>query len=560
MRILIFHGYLLRGTGSNVYNAELARALAAAGHDVHLLCQERNPESLEFVDAVGDWNTGALEVSQLGRDRPAGTGSCTVYRPPIADLLPVYVADNYEGFTAKTFDLLTDEELDFYNRRNVMAVQEVSELASPDCALANHMVMGPFVLARGLPEGVPYAVKIHGSAMEYTVRPHPRFLPFAEEGVSKASTVLVGSRHIAERTWDTLRIKDLSSRIFLGPPGVDVERFKPKPAAEAIAALADLADTVYGLPRNGYGPAAASATANLYDRVRTASRTEGTTSYEEIATLISDMHLGYDTAGIDPVAPDALKAISADTESPIVLYVGKLIVSKGVDLLLTAWPIVRQKYPNARLAITGFGAYREGLELFLSALSDGDLTSARWIAAGGRAFEGGPKDSLNYVGAFLDGLEGEQLDEYLSGARGMRDSVYWFGRLEHDVLADLTPAARCQVVPSTFPEAFGMVAAEAAACGVTPISAHHSGLAEVTDQLQVGLSGVASSLLNFDLGPRAVQQLSGRIHGLLGMGYHEYNELSARLADTAREQFSWAGVARDLAAAASGDHSSLRHP
>ena len=28
MRILVFHGYLLRGTGSNIYNANLARALA----------------------------------------------------------------------------------------------------------------------------------------------------------------------------------------------------------------------------------------------------------------------------------------------------------------------------------------------------------------------------------------------------------------------------------------------------------------------------------------------------------------------------------------------------
>jgi glycosyltransferase involved in cell wall biosynthesis len=272
------------------------------------------------------------------------------------------------------------------------------------------------------------------------------------------------------------------------------------------------------------------------------------------------MHLGYETSGIDPSAPDALKALSADPESPIVLYVGKLIVSKGVDLLLTAWPVVRQKHPNARLAITGFGAYREGLELFLSALSDGDLTSARWIASGGRAFEGGPADSLNYVETFLNGLEGDKLDEYVAAAQGMRDSVYWFGRFEHDVLSGLTPAARCQVVPSTFPEAFGMVAAEAAACGVPPISANHSGLKEVTEQLQVGMSGVASTLFSFELGNQAVPQLAMRLQGMLGMGYHEYNEVSARLADTARERFSWAGVARDLAAAASGDHSSLRKP
>ena len=41
MRILIFHGYLLRGTGSNIYNANLARALAGLGHEVHLFCQDR---------------------------------------------------------------------------------------------------------------------------------------------------------------------------------------------------------------------------------------------------------------------------------------------------------------------------------------------------------------------------------------------------------------------------------------------------------------------------------------------------------------------------------------
>ena len=41
MRVLIFHGYMLRGTGSNIYNANLARALARLGHEVHLLCQDR---------------------------------------------------------------------------------------------------------------------------------------------------------------------------------------------------------------------------------------------------------------------------------------------------------------------------------------------------------------------------------------------------------------------------------------------------------------------------------------------------------------------------------------
>ena len=74
-------------------------------------------------------------------------------------------------------------------------------------------------------------------------------------------------------------------------------------------------------------------------------------------------------------------------------------------------------------------------------------------------------------------------------ARGLGERVVFTGRLDHDELAELLPACEALVVPSTFPEAFGMVAAEAAACGVLPISAAHSGLAEVSGALARGGPG-----------------------------------------------------------------------
>src|ERR671921_1516816 len=115
MRILIFHGYLLRGTGSNIYNANLVRTLAALGHEVHLLCQDRDYE-------------------------PPGVsppGSVTVHFPDIGRVLPVYVADEYEGFDAKPFEQLTEAELEHYIEANVEAVRAVP---TPDLALANHLV------------------------------------------------------------------------------------------------------------------------------------------------------------------------------------------------------------------------------------------------------------------------------------------------------------------------------------------------------------------------------------------------------------------------------------
>ena len=86
MRTLIFHGYLLRGTGSNIYNASLARALVRLGHEVHLFCQDRHAAELDFVDAVGTWDGGSLTI-----EAPNAPAHCTAYLPDIGRTLPVYV-------------------------------------------------------------------------------------------------------------------------------------------------------------------------------------------------------------------------------------------------------------------------------------------------------------------------------------------------------------------------------------------------------------------------------------------------------------------------------------
>src|SRR3954453_12143617 len=236
MRVLIFHGYLLKGTGSNVYNAELGAALVRAGHELHLLSQDRDPFALDWVDAAGDWEAGELAVTV-----PREPLRATVYRPDIGGLLPLYVADRYEGTEARPFPELSQEELARYIERNVAAVREVAARAGVELALANLLVMGPAILARAL-DGVPYAVKVHGSALEYVVKPHPRFRPYATEGLARARGVLVGSRHTAESLWAEMDDSSLAPRTRLGPPGVDVARFAPRDPPAARAGLERLRD------------------------------------------------------------------------------------------------------------------------------------------------------------------------------------------------------------------------------------------------------------------------------------------------------------------------------
>src|SRR3954469_17808148 len=120
MRILVFHGYLLRGTGSNVYNGRLVAALARQGAAVDLLSQERRPHELGFVDAVGTWVDGEPRVETLRE--PVRV---TVWRPAIGGLPPVHVGRRCEGVRAKPYLECSDAEIARYLDANVAAVRAI---------------------------------------------------------------------------------------------------------------------------------------------------------------------------------------------------------------------------------------------------------------------------------------------------------------------------------------------------------------------------------------------------------------------------------------------------
>lgn len=464
MRLLVFHGYMLRGTGSNIYNANLARALARLGHEVHLLCQDREVR----IDGV------------------------EIHNPDIHGLLPVYVKDPYAGFEVKTFPELTEAELDRYLEANVAAVREVGEAVGGfDAALANHLVMGPAILARAAVG--PFAAKIHGSALEYTVKPHPRFLPYAYEGMRAAAGVLVGSRHTAESLWTALPdLSELKAKTRLGPPGVDLTEFYP-------------------WETDGEGP----------------------------RTYTS------------PAGPSP-----SGSREPLVVFVGKLIVSKGVDLLLAAWPMVRAAHPNAKLQIAGFGAYEMGLRRLLAALEGGDLGDAREVARLGRGLEGGAEKPLPILSAFL----GEPPEGYERMAREAAGSVELVGRLEHAEVARLLPHAEALVMPSTFPEAFGMVAVEAAACGALPVSAAHSGMLEVSRELAASLPAEVAALTSFPLGAGAIEAIAARLDRWLSLPPAERERARGSLVETVARRWSWEAVAGGVLAASAGELGQLPAP
>ncbi len=200
VRILLWHGYLLGGTGSNVYTRALAREWSRAGHDVMVFCQEPHPEAYDL-------------------------GGAQVARPDIGGLLPVFVLDRYEGLEAKLLQEFTREERERYVELNAEAVREH---LPAELVFTNHVLLGAPV---GAAVGEPFTVKAHGSELEYSMRGNAELSAWGRETLAPARAVVVGSEHIREVLDEVVGHVD---RVHEVPPGVDVELFHPEPRAEAL--------------------------------------------------------------------------------------------------------------------------------------------------------------------------------------------------------------------------------------------------------------------------------------------------------------------------------------
>ena len=401
MRIVIWHGYLLAGTGSNVYTRALAREWSLSGHDVTVVCQDRHSERYDL-------------------------GGARVVVPELPErLLPVFVLDDYEGLEPRLLQDCTRAQREAYVAANAAAIPEA------DVVFANHVLLGAPV---GGASGTRYAVKAHGSELEYSMRGRPELEDWGAESLEDAAAVFVGSEHIRRVLEEVVGHVD---RVHEVPPGVDVDEFHPEPRADALAALIDEASHD---PDDG------------------------------------------DERHPDPGNGARFAEFFAHAE-PTVVYFGKLIENKGVQVLFEALDGA-----GARAVIVGFGDYRRELEA---------------LAPPGTLFT---------------------------------------GALEHRHLVHLLPLCDVAVVPSIFPEAFGMVAAEAAAAGVPPVVANHSGLAEVGAGIAAEYPPALAHLSTFPNGDAAA--LRERLRELLALPERRELGLAARVA--VEKNWSWTRVSERL--------------
>lgn len=137
--ILIVHGFLLSGTGSNIYSCNVAKQWKKQNHAITIFCQDPDAGTYDWVDEFFTKNVIAFffllfsftsKNKMMNEDHfnrksfffccfqdelpkeQVQAGKVRVILPDIADLLPVYQYDEYKGYTTKTIPNLTDEEIE----------------------------------------------------------------------------------------------------------------------------------------------------------------------------------------------------------------------------------------------------------------------------------------------------------------------------------------------------------------------------------------------------------------------------------------------------------------
>jgi len=154
-----------------------------------------------------------------------------------------------------------------------------------------------------------------------------------------------------------------------------------------------------------------------------------------LPTAIQQHYIGVDTNRFQP--------LDESERSLDIVCVGRLMLAKGIDTLISAFAIIHQQFPESRLRLIGAGP---DFQVF--------------------------KDLAGYL--------------------GVSDKVIFEGTMAHTEVANIVRQCALSVLASKtgsngWQEAFGLASIEAAAAGIPSIVTNHGGLPETVVHQETGL-------------------------------------------------------------------------
>lgn len=536
--LCILHGYLLEGSGSNLWTRAIARSLSREGETIHLVCQENHPDHYDFIAQAFRYHPdGTVETVLEEREVPY-PGRCIMHKPQLGEVLPVYVWDKYEEFsTVVPMADLPDEVIDDYLERNINAVMRVVQKHGITAIHANHAVLMS-VVARQVSEvaSIPFSVMPHGSAIEYAVKKDDRFHRYASEAFTAASRIFTIGPEIQGRVKRVFpSIPELDGKMSGLNLGVDTRLFEPVPRHQRQGNIVDLQQSIDGLSR-GKSPELSEAML---------PKLSGEMSQESLQAAV-DEAAHYTNKSPDVDAENKLDQVEWESDR-VLLFVGRIIASKGLQSILTALPLILDQQPDTRLVVVGHGPLREPLEAFLWALEHGERSLAENIVRWGSALEGFAERPLEEVQNFWASLERQgEMDSYFDKAQKhiRPDRVIFTGYLTHRELRYLFPCCDVAVFPSVVAEAGPLVFLESLASGCFPMGTYFAGMAASIDSVAPALSPGDADLMRLSANSaQTVADIVTKTPHVLELGDRHKDTLRR----VAVERYDWSSVARKFA-------------
>jgi glycosyltransferase involved in cell wall biosynthesis len=535
--ICILHGYLLEGSGSNLWTRSIVQSLCRMGETIHLLCQENHPELYDFIATVHYYHSDGSHQTGLQRDVPY-TGHCIMHKPYIGETLPVYVWDQYEEFSdVQPMINLSDDTIENYLNNNIEVLKQVVKENKVGVLHANHAVLMSVVARRVSEElSIPFAIMPHGSAIEYAVKKDPRFFNYALEAFTKANRIYVIGKELRQRV-NTLfpDIKKLEDKISDLHLGVDTSLFQPISRKDRSNNIELLCKKIISVSRG--------KTVAMSNRLREGLFPE--INQSQLMDLIKE-NADYNPKQTDHDVESRLRSINW-LDDQILLFVGRLITSKGIHSIIAALPGILEKYPRARLIVVGHGPLREPLEALLWALENGAGDLVQNITNWGSRLESSGKRPLREIQYYFAKLKKEGLLEaYFESAQKYisRKSVIFTGYLTHQELRYLFPAGDVALFPSVVAEAGPLVFLEAMASGCFPVGTYFAGMAASIDSVAGSIPADVSEWMKLNADENeTIRDIVLKTKGALTVE-DKYKKMLRKITV---EEYDWQNISKRLA-------------
>ena len=531
MRIGLYHGYELTGSGSNEYTRYLARFFTERSHEVHILCREKNPDQIPYVTHAFEWfiDGGKYELFK----RPEKSLPCYLHQLPVGAVYPVYLTDKQRAGNVKSFVSLTDDELDEFHQVNADVLTAILSEFNLDILHANHLVYQPIAALEACKKtSTPLIVYPHGSSIEYTVRTDKRFRKLALDSVLKSSGLIIGNHEVRDRVLSLYpdHASTIMKKTQIVGVGVDTKLFKPIQRSQRYHSIQQL--HAIENPTDGKSQ---ELTNELYTRIADGDIHITQEYYDRYNHSVPDRDLA---TRIDRIPWD----------QKIVLFVGALTVGKGLQSLITAFKTVVNNGKNRHLVIIGAGSYREVLEALILAIDTGDESLLRNLCQNGLDLD---RNELSGPWADVQAyIDDPTKREELIQTRGFQLSnhIHFLGRFDHERLHYVFPCADLAVFPSVVPEAYPLVLMESLANGVFPLVSYFSGFKDGIDELEKFLDPTLVDKMKIPTDPTTrIPTLISNINNLLSD--NSLDELRPSLCRIAAENYDWNIQAAKMTAA-----------